>query len=75
MQKAFNLAPIPDVDRIPLMYQGAADDMLGPHDDIRVFDEAYGIDFEAEFGVIVDAVPMVLPVDGPRTDPVARADQ
>jgi fumarylacetoacetate (FAA) hydrolase len=58
MQKAFNLPPIPDVERIPLMYQGGSDDMLGAHDDICVFDEAYGIDFEGEFGVIVDDVPM-----------------
>ncbi len=30
MQQAFNLPPIPDVERIPLMYQGGSDDMLGP---------------------------------------------
>ena len=61
MQQAFNLPPIPDVERIPLMYQGASDDMLGPHDDIPALDEAWGIDFEGEFGVIVDDVPMGCP--------------
>ena len=32
----------------PLMYQGGSDDFLGARDDIRVADEAFGIDFEAE---------------------------
>jgi fumarylacetoacetate (FAA) hydrolase len=58
MQQAFNLPPIPDVDRIPLIYQGASDDMLGPHDDVSLPDEAHGIDFEGEFGVVVGDVPM-----------------
>jgi fumarylacetoacetate (FAA) hydrolase len=34
MQKAFGLDPIDNVDTIPLMYQGASDDFLGPTDDI-----------------------------------------
>lgn len=58
MEKAFNTDPIPDADTIPLMYQGASDDFLGPTDDIPLPDEAHGIDFEGEFGVIVDHVPM-----------------
>jgi len=45
----------------PLMYQGLSDGMLGPHDDILVADEAYGIDFEAELAVITDDVPMGIP--------------
>jgi fumarylacetoacetate (FAA) hydrolase len=61
MQRAFDLPPIPDVERIPLMYQGSSDDMLGPNDDIPVLDESWGIDFEGEFGVIVDDVPMGCP--------------
>ena len=61
MQQAFKLPPIPDIDRIPLMYQGGSDDMLGPHDDIAALDEAHGIDFEGEFGVIVGDVPMGCP--------------
>jgi len=40
------------------MYQGASDDFLGPHDDVPLPDEAHGIDFEGEFGVICGAVPM-----------------
>jgi fumarylacetoacetate (FAA) hydrolase len=58
MERAFNTAPIPDFDTIPVMYQGASDDFLGPNDDVPLPDEADGIDFEGEFGVIADAVPM-----------------
>lgn len=43
---------------IPLMYQGASDDFLGPCDDVALPDEADEIDFEGEIAVIVDEVPM-----------------
>jgi fumarylacetoacetate (FAA) hydrolase len=43
---------------VPLMYQGVSDKFYAPHDDVEFPDEALGIDFEGEFGVIVDAVPM-----------------
>lgn len=56
MQIAFNLPPV-DSDR-PLMYQGVSDRFYGPNDAIPLPSEADGIDFEGEFGVIVDAVPM-----------------
>jgi fumarylacetoacetate (FAA) hydrolase len=42
----------------PLMYQGGSDDFIGPCDDVACFDEAYGIDFEAELAVITADVPM-----------------
>jgi len=42
----------------PLMYQGVSDTFYGPTDDIPMSDEALGIDFEGEFGVITDFVPM-----------------
>jgi len=58
MEKAFNTPPIPDFDTVPVMYQGASDDFLGPFDDVPMPDEAQGIDFEGEYGVIVDEVPM-----------------
>ncbi|MFV3371997.1 fumarylacetoacetate hydrolase family protein [Pseudomonas sp. NY15435] len=61
MQKAFNLEPIEGVDRIPLIYQGAGDDFLGPRADIPLPSEAHGIDFEGEFAVLVDEVPMGCP--------------
>jgi fumarylacetoacetate (FAA) hydrolase len=57
-QRAFNLAPIEGADRIPLIYQGSGDDFLGPCDDIVLPSEEDGIDFEGEFAVLVDDVPM-----------------
>jgi fumarylacetoacetate (FAA) hydrolase len=58
MEQAFNTPPIPDFDTVPLMYQGASDDFLGPHDDVPLPSEADGIDFEGEFGVVCGPVPM-----------------
>lgn len=58
MERAFNTEAIPDFDTIPVMYQGASDDFLGPTDDVILPDEAHGIDFEGEFGVVTGAVPM-----------------
>jgi fumarylacetoacetate (FAA) hydrolase len=42
----------------PLMYQGGSDSFIGPNDEIEMAEEAWGIDFEGEIGVIVDDVPM-----------------
>jgi fumarylacetoacetate (FAA) hydrolase len=58
MERAFNTKPIPKFETVPVMYQGASDDFLGSHDDVPLPSEADGIDFEGEFGVIVDSVPM-----------------
>ncbi|MGM9490334.1 fumarylacetoacetate hydrolase family protein [Ideonella sp. YS5] len=58
MERAFNTRPIPKFESVPVMYQGASDDFLGPHDDVSLPSEADGIDFEGEFGVVVDEVPM-----------------
>lgn len=58
MEQAFNTPPIPDFDTVPVMYQGASDDFLGPHDDVPLPSEADGIDFEGEFGVVCGPVPM-----------------
>lgn len=56
MEKAFNIAPI-ETDK-PLMYQGMSHQFLAPTADVPLPDEAHGIDFEGEFGVITGAVPM-----------------
>ena len=56
MQQAFKLKPI-ETDR-PLMYQGLSHQFLGPREDVPLPSETDGIDFEGEFGVITDAVPM-----------------
>ncbi|QNA83174.1 fumarylacetoacetate hydrolase family protein [Sphingomonas sp. So64.6b] len=56
MQQAFALPPI-ETD-LPLMYQGLSHQFLGPRDDVPLPSEADGIDFEGEFGIVTDAVPM-----------------
>lgn len=56
MEVAFGTDPI-STDK-PLMYQGLSDRFFGPFDDIPFRSEADGIDFEGEFAVIVDDVPM-----------------
>jgi len=56
MQVAFGTDPIQH-DK-PLMYQGMSDRFLGPAEPVPFIDEAHGIDFEGEFGVIVDHVAM-----------------
>ena len=63
MDKAFDKTPMPDAATVPMMYQGASDDFLGPHDDVPMVDETEGIDFEGEFGVIVGPVPMAVRPD------------
>ncbi len=63
MERAFNTPPIPDIETVPLMYQGASDDFLGPHADVPLPSEADGIDFEGEFGVVVGPVPQQAPPD------------
>ena len=40
----------------PLMYRGASDEFVGPCDDIRAADVAWGIDLEAEVAVVVTDV-------------------
>jgi len=56
MERAFGTPSIPDLETIPLAYQGASDDFLGPHADAPFVSEDDGIDFEGEFGVVVDQV-------------------
>ena len=56
MQVAFGTERI-EHDK-PLMYQGMSDRFYGPTEPVPFAEEAHGIDFEGEFGVIVDAVPM-----------------
>ncbi|NUT60170.1 fumarylacetoacetate hydrolase family protein [Herbaspirillum sp. C9C3] len=58
MEEAFKTPPIPYFDTVPVMYQGASDDFLGPQQDVPLRSEAEGIDFEGEFGVVVGPVAM-----------------
>ncbi|MDP5054041.1 MAG: fumarylacetoacetate hydrolase family protein [Congregibacter sp.] len=41
----------------PLVYMGASDAFIGPHDPVLVESEEWGIDFEAEVVVVTDDVP------------------
>ena len=63
MEEAFNTPPIPFFDTVPVMYQGASDDFLGPHDDVPLPSQADGIDFEGEFGVVCGPVRMAATPD------------
>jgi len=58
LEKVFKLEPPADKRTIPLMYQGAGDDFLGPNDDVPLPSDQDGMDFEGEVGAIVDRVPM-----------------
>ena len=56
MQRAFKMPPI-ETD-LPLMYQGMSHQFLSAREDVPFPTEADGIDFEGEYGIITDAVPM-----------------
>jgi fumarylacetoacetate (FAA) hydrolase len=58
MQQAFGLPPIET--NLPLMYQGMSHQFLGPRDDVPLPSETDGIDFEGEFAIVTDAVPMAI---------------
>jgi fumarylacetoacetate (FAA) hydrolase len=45
----------------PLMYQGLSHQFLSGHEDVPMMSEEDGIDFEGEYGVITDRVPMGTP--------------
>lgn len=57
MQKVFGLKP-PENNGRPLMYQGMSHRFLSGTADIPLPSATDGIDFEGEFGVITDSVPM-----------------
>jgi fumarylacetoacetate (FAA) hydrolase len=61
MSIAFGMEPLP-FDQ-PLMYQGLSDRFYPGYSDVPFQDEADEIDFEAEFGVIVSAVPRGVTAD------------
>ena len=57
MDKVFGMEKLDRQGR-PLMYQGLSDRFLGAREDVPMVSEMDGIDFEGEFGIITDAVPM-----------------
>jgi fumarylacetoacetate (FAA) hydrolase len=45
----------------PLIRQGGSDNLIGPRDPIEVMrDEGWGVDFEAQIGVIIDDTPAAI---------------
>ena len=58
IERAFGAPPIPDFETVPVMYQGASDDFLGPCADSPFVNEDDGVDCEGEFGIVVDDTPM-----------------
>jgi len=56
LDKAFGIDPIVDAATIPIMYQGASDAFIGAREAAGFVDDAHGIDFEAELGMIVGDV-------------------
>jgi len=55
MATVFGMEKLPY--EVPLMYQGMSHQFLAAHDDVPMASEDDGIDFEGEFGIIVDRVP------------------
>jgi len=57
MSEVFGMEKL-SYETTPLMYQGVSDRFYGASDDIPFVSEADGIDFEGEYGVITDHVPI-----------------
>jgi fumarylacetoacetate (FAA) hydrolase len=57
LQQAWGM-PVVGLNERPLMYQGLSNEFLPPHGIATFPSVADGIDFEGEYGVILDAVPM-----------------
>ena len=58
VRKARNAEPPKTLLTDPIVYQGGSSDMLGPRDPIACVNVEWGVDFEAEVGVILGDVPV-----------------
>ncbi|RYZ03750.1 MAG: 2-keto-4-pentenoate hydratase [Myxococcales bacterium] len=58
VRQARGAAAPPTLESDPLVYQGGSSDLLGPHAPFRLVDEAFGLDFEAELGVVLGETPL-----------------
>lgn len=54
VRRARNAEPPATLQTDPLVYQGGASDLQGPREPFRLVDQTYGLDFEAELGVVLD---------------------
>jgi fumarylacetoacetate (FAA) hydrolase len=57
VRRARNAVPPTTLEMDPLVYQGGSSDMLGPREPFRLVDPQYGLDFEAELGVVLGDTP------------------
>jgi len=57
VRRARNAEPPSTLETDPLVYQGGSSDMLGPREPFRLVDAAFGLDFEAELGVVLGETP------------------
>jgi fumarylacetoacetate (FAA) hydrolase len=67
VRKARGALPPPTLETDPLVYQGGSSDLLGPRAPFTLVDEAFGLDFEGEIGVVLGEVPL-----GARAEDAAR---
>src|SRR6478735_6544859 len=58
VRKARGAEPPKTLETDPLIYQGGSGDLLGARDPIELHDPAWGLDFEAEVGVILGDTPI-----------------
>ena len=58
VRKARNAAPPATLETDPLVYQGGSGALLGPRDAFVLPNPAWGLDFEAEVGVILGDTPL-----------------
>jgi fumarylacetoacetate (FAA) hydrolase len=57
VRKARGAEPPPTLETDPLIYQGGTSGLMGPTDDLRLADVAWGCDFEAEVAVVLGDTP------------------
>jgi len=69
-RRARGAAPPDDFETVPLVYQGGSSVLLGPHDQLALAEQAWGLDFEAEVCVILGDVPMG--TSAARAEPYVR---
>jgi fumarylacetoacetate (FAA) hydrolase len=57
VREARGAEPPETLETDPLVYQGGSGQLLGPHDDIPMVDQEWGLDFEAEVCVVLGDTP------------------
>lgn len=57
VRRARHAVPPTTLEMDPLVYQGGSSDMLGPREPFKLVDPQYGLDFEAELGVVLGDTP------------------